>query len=48
MPRLAEQNILGLEVPVYDVAAMQIFERQEYLGSIEFGHGLWEFFVAPE
>jgi hypothetical protein len=37
-----EKDVLGFQVAVHDVFAMQMVERQRYLCGVEFSHGIWE------
>jgi len=35
-----EEQVLGLEITIYDVHGMQIVESQYNFGGVEFGHGI--------
>lgn len=42
MPIRIQQNVLGLEVAVYDVLVMQMVERQRHLCGVKLGNGIGE------
>lgn len=37
-----EKQILGLEIPIYDVVAMKVIKSECDFGGIEFGHWIGE------
>lgn len=45
---LVDENVLGLQVAVYDIPLVQVLEGQQDLCRVELRHALGELLVAPQ